>query len=230
MKKIKLLVVDDDIAITRLLSLNLRSRGYDVAVAGDGEEAIRVVEGDFFNLIILDIMLPKIDGIEVFRRIRAWSKIPVIILSAKGNEQDKVAALDMGADDYLTKPFSIPELMARIKTTLRHSESNREPAAQATTSIGAVEIDFSRQRVMVHGNEIKLTKTEFLVLQELVTNRDKVLTHQMILQKIWGAEYGLEKEYTRVFVSRLRKKLGDNTEHTPLIQTVNGVGYQICER
>ncbi|MFC1967483.1 response regulator transcription factor [Chloroflexota bacterium] len=228
MEKTHILVVDDDPSILRLVCTNLRARGYNVSSAVDGEEALEAVERDFVDLIILDLMMPKLDGVEVCRRIREWSDVPIVVLSARGDEKGKVECLELGADDYLTKPFGIAELMARIKTAMRHSDTNRGGVAMPTTfTSGDLEINFAMRRVTVGGREIKLTPTEYSVLQQLAVNKDKVLTHSMLLQSVWGSEYSSEKEYLRVFIGRLRKKL-EKGKKPGYIQTVPGVGYHLA--
>jgi len=229
MGKTHILVVDDDPAISRLLSTNLRARGYEVITATDGEEALDVIDREIIDLIILDIMMPKLDGIEVCRHIREWSRVPIIMLSARGDEKGKVHCLELGADDYLTKPFGVAELLARVKTTLRHSDATKVTPLQSTFTSGDLEINFPARRVTVGGNEVKLTPTEYSVLQQLVVNADKVLTHSMLLQRVWGEEYYSEKEYLRVFVGRLRKKLEADPENPRHIMTVPGVGYQFAQ-
>ncbi len=226
MDKTHVLVVDDDPAIIRLLCTNLKARGYNVTTAMDGKECLEAVEKDFVDLIILDIMMPKLDGVEVCRRIREWSNVPIIVLSARGDEKDKVKCLELGADDYLTKPFGIAELLARIKTALRHSDTSRLAASQPSTfTCRDLEINFAMRRVTVGGNEVKLTPTEYSVLQHLAVNANKVLTHTMLLQSVWGSEYHSEKEYLRVFIGRLRKKLEPDPQNPKYILTVPGVGY-----
>jgi two-component system KDP operon response regulator KdpE len=209
------------------LSTNLKARGYDIFTATNGEESLEAVQKDFIDLMILDLMMPKIDGVEVCRRVREWSDVPIIILSARGDENDKVKCLDLGADDYLTKPFGIAELMARIKTAFRHRGDPTVTPAQATFSYEGLEINFAKRRVTVDGREITLTPTEFALLQHLAVNSDKVLTHNMLLQSVWGNEYSSEKEYLRVFVGRLRRKLEPDPKNPKYIQTIPGVGYQI---
>ena len=229
MDKTHILVVDDDQAILRLLSTNLRARDYKVTTAMDGEEALEAVERDFVDLIVLDIMMPRLDGVEVCRRLREWSNVPVIVLSANGGEKDKVRCLELGADDYLTKPFGIAELMARIKTALRHGGSAKNtPAHPATFTCGDLEINFPLRRVTVAGTEVELTPTEYSLLQHLAINADKVLTHSMLLQSVWGNEYSSEKEYLRVFIGRIRKKLEADPQNPQYIQTVPGVGYHLA--
>ena len=227
MDKKKILVVDDDPAILRLLSTNLKARGYKVITATDGEEALETVQKDFIDLIILDIMMPKVDGVQVCRRIRVWSDIPIIILSARGDEKDKVKCLELGADDYLTKPFGIAELMARIKTAFRHrGDATAAPTPTKFTCDG-LEINFAKRRVTVKGREITLTPTEYSLLLQLATNSDKVLTHSMLLHSVWGNEYSSEKEYLRVFVGRLRRKLEPDPKNPRYIHTIPGVGYHL---
>jgi len=227
MEKKHILVVDDDPAILRLLSTNLKARGYEVASATDGDESLEAVQRNFVDLIILDIMMPGVDGVEVCRRIREWSDVPIIMLSARGDEKDKVKCLELGADDYLTKPFGIAELMARIKTAFRHRGDPTVAPAQSNFTCDGLEINFAKRRVTVNGNEITLTPTEFSLLQHLAVNSDKVLTHSMLLQSVWGNEYASEKEYLRVFVGRLRRKLEPDPKNPKYIQTIPGVGYHL---
>ena len=228
MDKKHILIVDDDPAILRLLSTNLKARGYEIFTATDGAESLEAVQKDFIDLIILDLMMPKIDGVEVCRRIREWSDVPIIILSARGDENDKVKCLELGADDYLTKPFGIAELLARIKTAFRHRGDPTVAPAQATFTCDGLEINYAKRRVTVNGKEVTLTPTEFALLQHLAVNSDKVLTHNMLLQSVWGNEYSSEKEYLRVFVGRLRRKLEPDPKNPKYIQTIPGVGYHIA--
>ncbi len=228
MHKKHILVVDDDPAILKFLSANLRARGYEVSLACSGLEALEILERNFVDLIILDIMMPKLDGIEVCRRVREWSQVPIIVLSARGDEKSKVESLEQGADDYLTKPFSIAELLARIKVALRHSETLRTPPGPSVFRCGELEINFAARRVTVGGREVRLTPTEYSLLQQLALNAGKVLTHGMLLQKVWGREYYSEREYLRVFVRRLRSKLEANPENPRYIITDPGVGYHLA--
>lgn len=228
MDKKRILVVDDDTAILRLLSTNLKARGYDVITATDGEEALEAVQKDYIDLIILDIMMPKVDGVQVCRHIREWSDIPIIILSARGDENDKVKCLELGADDYLTKPFGIAELMARINTAFRHRGDASVAPAQSSFTCDGLEINFAKRRVTVKGKEITLTPTEYSLLQQLAVNSDKVLTHSMLLHSVWGNEYSSEKEYLRVFVGRLRRKLEPDPKKPRYIHTIPGVGYHLA--
>lgn len=228
MDKKRILVVDDDTAILRLLSTNLKARGYDVLTATDGEEALEAVQKEYIDLIILDIMMPKVDGVQVCRHIREWSDIPIIILSARGDENDKVKCLELGADDYLTKPFGISELMARINTAFRHRGDASVAPAQSSFTCDGLEINFAKRRVTVKGREIVLTPTEYSLLQQLAVNSDKVLTHSMLLHSVWGTEYSSEKEYLRVFVGRLRRKIEPDPKNPRYIHTIPGVGYHLA--
>jgi two-component system KDP operon response regulator KdpE len=228
MRKTHILVVDDDPAILRFLCANLRARDYEVTVASDGEEALEAIQSDFVDLMILDIMMPKLDGVEVCRRVREWSHVPVIILSARGDEKDKVKCLELGADDYLTKPFGVAELLARIKTALRHADASRHTLRQPTFTCGGLEINFDMRRVTVDGTEVRLTPTEYSLLQQLASNAGKVLTHSMLLQKVWGDQYYSEKEYLRVFIGRLRHKIEPEPENPRYIMTDPGVGYHLA--
>jgi len=227
MKKTQILVVDDDPAMSRLVRTNLKARGYGVAAAMNGEEALETIEREFFNLIILDIMMPKLDGLEVCRRVREWSEVPIIILSARGDEKDKVTCLDLGANDYLTKPFGIAELVARIKAALRYSDVFRFKQDKPSLTCGEIEIDFLKRRVTVGGKEVSLTPTEYFLLQALAADVGKVLTHKMLLQKAWGAEYSDEKQYLTVYISRLRRKLEKDPDNPRYIITVPRVGYYL---
>lgn len=229
MEKTSILVVDDDPAISRLLCANLKARGYEVITAVDGEEALEVMDREIVHLIILDIMMPGMDGVEVCRRIREWSRVPIIMLSARGDEKGKVNCLELGADDYLTKPFGVAELIARVKTALRHSNATQIAPLQSTFTSGNMEINFPTRRVTVDGTEVKLTPTEYSLLEQLVVNVDKVLTHSMLLQRVWGEEYFSEKEYLRVFIGRLRKKVENEPENPKHIITVPGVGYHFAQ-
>jgi two-component system, OmpR family, KDP operon response regulator KdpE len=227
MNKLSILVADDDPSILRLLSANLKARDYEVIACVDGEEALRFVESEPLDLIILDIMMPKVDGIEVCRRVRTWSKVPIIMLSARGDEKDKVRCLELGADDYVTKPFGIAELMARITTALRHAQSAKIETTPANFVSGDMEINFATRCVKIGGKDIKLTPTEFTLLQELAVNAGKVLTHRLILQRVWGEEYQSEKEYIRVFIGRLRRKIEPDPDNPKHLLTIPGVGYQL---
>jgi DNA-binding response OmpR family regulator len=195
----------------------------------DGEEALRVIEQTLPALVILDITMPKLDGFEACRRVREWSQLPIIMLSARGGEQDKVKCLDLGADDYLVKPFAIGELLARVEAVLRRARAAEAPTAEPTFVSQGLHIDFAARRVTMADREVNLTPTEYSLLKELALHRGKVLTHRTLLNRVWGPEYGDESEYLRVFVNRLRHKLGDDAADPKYVRTVSGVGYTFLD-
>jgi two-component system, OmpR family, KDP operon response regulator KdpE len=226
MKKKCILVVDDEVSILRYVSARLRKEGYDIVTASNGEEGLRKAEEENPVLVILDIMMPKMDGFEVCSRLREWSEVPIIMLSAKGEENYKVKCLNLGADDYITKPFGTEELLARVGAVLRRTEATNAAPDRPPFTSGDLKVSFAQRQVMVSGSEVKLTPTEFSLLQELVLNAGKVLTHTQLLQKVWGPEYRDEKEYLHEFVRRLRKKLEADRENPKYILSIAGVGYQ----
>jgi len=225
----RILVVDDEAAIVKAVSAGLAARGYRATAVATGEAAVESIAHRPVDLIILDLGLPDIDGVEVCRRIRLWSDVPILILSAEGSEERKILALDEGADDYVTKPFSMPELLARVRVALR----NRRPASRdddrPVLECGDVEIDLARRTVRVGAEAITLTRKEFDFLAALARYPGRVLTHRTILQEVWGPDYGTEVQYLRVYASQLRKKLGDDPEH-PRLMTAPGVGYRLVDR
>jgi len=225
MKKTRILVVDDELSIVKFLRANCEKEGYEVLTAMNGSDALNVFDTELPDMVILDIKMPKMDGFEVCSRIREWSKIPIIMLSASGSEEDKVRCLNLGADDYITKPFGKDELMARVKAILRRIKSNEAPL-RVSFSCGPLNIDFIKRIVTINGDLIKLTPIEYNLLQELVLNAGKVLTHTHLLNKIWGPEYVDEKAYLHVFIPRLRAKIGDDPVNPRYIDTISGVGYQ----
>ena len=224
--KVQILVVDDEVTIIKYIRAILSENDYGVSTAMDGAAALEAVERELPDLVILDIMMPKMDGFEVCRRFREWSQIPIIMLSARADEQDKVKCLDLGADDYVTKPFGSEELMARVRALLRRADSPGATPARPVFTSGRLEVNFSGRRVTVAGQEVRLTRTEFDLLQELVLNTNKVLTHRMLLQKVWGPEYGEETEYLHVFIRRLRRDIEADPRHPSFIVTLPGVGYK----
>ena len=221
-----ILIVDDDPAIIKFIRANLKTQGYEALAAMDGSEALETIERELPELVILDIMLPGMDGFEICRRLREWSQIPIIMLSARGDEEDKVKCLDLGADDYISKPFGVSELLARVKAILRRVGTTGSSPAQSSFSRDCLEINFAQRRVTIDGNEVKLTPTEYQLLQELVLNAGKVLTHTYLLNKVWGSEYREEKEYLHTFVRRLRRKLEPDPMGPRYIVSVPAVGYQ----
>ncbi len=226
MKKTSVLVVDDELSIIKFLRTNLEAAGFKVLAAMNGAEALHVFETELPSLVILDIVMPEMDGFEVCHRLREWTQVPIIMLSAKGDESDKVKCLDLGADDYITKPFGKDELIARVRAVLRRAEAVATTVAKPSFACGDLQVTFASRQVTVAGNEVKLTPTEFSLLQEFVLNAGKVLTHTHLLNKVWGSEYRDEREYLHVFVRRLRSKLEIDPAKPRYILTVPGVGYQ----
>jgi len=225
----KILVVEDDPNIVDLIRSNLAVRGFETLVSTDGERVLQTLETEQPDLILLDLMLPTVDGFELCKQVRERSSVGVIVVSARGGDHDKVAALNLGADDYLTKPFSIDELLARIAATLRRTRPAAAPDAPATRIMLApdLEIDLSSQQVTRDGKDLHFTPTEFALLRELVINRGKLLTHAQLLRRVWGPGYETETEYVRVYVRRLRAKL--EPEGSPaLILTQSRVGYRLA--
>jgi DNA-binding response OmpR family regulator len=227
MKKMKVLFVDDDASIRKFVRANLEARDYQVFLAADGEEALKIVESELPDLILLDIMMPKLDGMEVCQRIREWSKIPIIMLTARESENDKVKCLDCGADDYLTKPFSLRELLSRIKAVLRRTLDKDDTVVKPNYVMGDLEVDLLRSRVYISGQEINLTRTEYKILSYLVTNAGRVITPDQILGKVWGEEYCGDNHIVQVSMARLRKCLSDNGRTPRYIETRMGIGYMM---
>ncbi|HEV2662700.1 MAG TPA: response regulator transcription factor [Ktedonobacteraceae bacterium] len=224
-----ILVVDDEPSIQHFIKRNLELRSFKVSLASNGLEALAQFEQANFSLVILDIMMPGMDGLEVCRRIRQRSTVPIIILTALGEETDKIAALDQGADDYLTKPFGVGELMARVKAVLRRNHWADEPASVGTQRFGELEIDFEQRRVWKAGTLVKLSPTEFALLQELALNPGKIFTHEALLRRVWGTEYRSESEYLRVYIGRLRRKLENDPARPAHILTEAGIGYYMVK-
>jgi two-component system KDP operon response regulator KdpE len=224
----KILVVDDepDVVESVRLGFTLQWREVDVVGAGSGEAGLDAVEDDQPDIVLLDVGLPDIDGFEVLRQIRAFSDVPVVMLTARDDSMDKVKGLELGADDYVTKPFNHLELMARVKAVLRRHEmpapASRAPSFQAAD----LEVDFARQEARLRGERLDLTPTEYKLLYHLVRNAGHVLQHGTLLAKVWGREYVDEVDYIRVYIRRLREKLGDDPEDPRYIRTERGLGYR----
>jgi two-component system, OmpR family, KDP operon response regulator KdpE len=219
-----ILVVDDEIQIRRFVRISLEANGYRVYEVASGEEAILKVAQVRPDLVILDIGLPDIDGFEVLRRLREWTAIPVIMLSVRDSDRDKIAALDMGADDYLVKPFSMEELMARIRVAQRHAQPQQDEPVFAS---GEIQVDFARRLVTLRGEMVKLTPTEYALLRLMIQHAGKVLTHQQILKAVWGPEYVHETHYLRVYFAQLRQKLEADPTRPRFLLTEPGVGYRL---
>jgi two-component system KDP operon response regulator KdpE len=227
-RKTRALVVEDDPNIVDLIRSNLAVRGFDTVVSVDGARALQLLETEEPDIVLLDLMLPEVDGFELCRNIRERSAVAIIVVSARGGERDKVTALNMGADDYMTKPFSIEELLARITATLRRTRPATAPQpGPPVVTAGEVVIDLAGQQVRRRGQPVHLTPTEFALLRELATNRGKLLTHAHLLRRVWGHGYETETEYVRVYVRRLRAKL-ETDEGPPLILTQPRAGYRFA--
>ncbi len=219
----RILVVDDEPQILRALTTTLRGAGYDVQQAATGHDALAAVAVHPPDAVVLDLILPDLSGIEVCREIRRASDVPVIVLSAVGEERTKVDALDAGADDYVTKPFGVEELEARLRAVLRRVPQAPEPVV----TLDDVTVDLEAQLVTRDGRPVSLTRTEFLLLRFMVENRGKLLTHRMILQKVWGPSYQVESHYLHVYMSRLRQKLEADPAHPRHLMTEPGAGYRL---
>jgi len=223
------LVVDDEKPLRDFVRRNLEVRGYHVLSAANGLEALAIFERERIDLIILDLMMPHLDGLEVTRRLREVSTVPIIVLSALDEESDKVRAFDLGADDYLTKPFGVEELLGRVKAVLRRARWAAAGAQGERLVRGEICVDLESHRVTVSGREISLTPTEYNLLVFLMCNAGKVLSHQLILQQVWGPQYGNEAEYLRVYIGRLRRKIEADPLHPRYLHTEHGLGYRFQE-
>jgi two-component system KDP operon response regulator KdpE len=221
----RVLVVDDDRALLRALTVGLSAQGYEVITAVDGSGGITRTAVDKPDVVLLDLGLPDIDGLDVCSRIRQWTDVPVIVLSAAGSEQRKVSALDGGADDYVTKPFGMAELEARIRAALRHGSRPGPLDEEQDLDVGELHLDLVHHTAYMKGEQLELTSREFDLLAFLARNAGKLCTQRMILERVWGPGYGTESQYLRVYVYRLRRKLGD--EGGGLLRTSPGVGYTL---
>jgi two-component system KDP operon response regulator KdpE len=224
--KVLILVVDDEPQIRRLLTVTLEANGYRVLTAAAGQEGLVLAAQHRPAVVVLDLGLPDLSGHEVLRRLREWSQAPVIILSVQDDETGKVAALDAGADDYVTKPFNTGELLARLRVALRHIA---QPDEAALFQTGPLLVDLASRRVTVHGREVKLTVTEYHFLRFLVRHAGKVLTHRQILREVWGPGHEEHTHYLRVYVAHLREKIEADASRPELIITEPGVGYRLLE-
>jgi len=226
MSNARILVVDDDPQIRRVMRMTLVSNGYMVSDARNGEEALEALRGEKCDLVLLDINMPGIGGLETCRLIRDSSEIPIIVLTVRNTERDKVEALDAGADDYVTKPFGTPELLARIRAALRRAPQLAEGLPEVL-SLGEIEIHFSGRRIRNGEKEISLTPKEVDLLHYLAANRNSPVPHAKLLQTVWGPDYGNEVEYLRVFINRLRNKIEPDPSKPRYLLTVPRVGYQL---
>lgn len=221
---LQILIIDDEIQIRRFLRISLEANGYRVHEAIDGKEGIVKTAQARPDLVILDMGLPDMDGLDVLKRLREWTQTPVLVLSVRDSDRDKVAMLDAGADDYLTKPFSMDELLARLRTALRHAQPQPQ---ESTFTSGRLHVDLTRRQVTVDGESVKLTPTEYALLRLMIQHAGKVLTHQQILRAVWGTEYVHETHYLRVYFAQLRQKIEANPALPELLLTEPGVGYRL---
>ncbi len=221
----RILVVDDEPQIRRAVRSGLSAQGYQVLLAADGEEALDMAASRPVDLVVLDLGLPDMDGLEVCRQLREWSSVPIIVLSVRAGEHDKVGALDEGADDYLTKPFGMEELLARIRANVRRARA--APHEEPVFTTGSLTLDMARHVVTLAGQEVKLTRMEYDVLRYLALNAGRVITHRAILRAVWGEEYEDETQYLRVHIGRLRRKLEPDPARPQYIITEPGVGYRL---
>jgi two-component system, OmpR family, KDP operon response regulator KdpE len=226
-----ILIVEDDAPMRRFLRMALSHQGYRVLEADTGRLAMTVILARPPDLILLDLGLPDIDGTSILERVREWSQVPIVILSARGQEVDKVGALNAGADDYLTKPFGVPELLARIRVALRHAAALRDLGASESAQFqtGDLRVDLSARRVTVRGEAIHLTPIEYRLLAAFVKNAGKVLTHQYLLREVWGPTCDRQTHYPRMYVANLRRKLEDDPADPRYLLTEQGVGYRLVE-
>jgi two-component system KDP operon response regulator KdpE len=227
-KKLKILFADDEPKIRMFIRANLEARDYEVHLSENGEVAVEKAASILPDIVILDVNMPGMDGIEACRRIREWADIPIIMLSVRGEEKDKVRALDEGADDYVTKPFGMEELLARIRVAVRRS-SGVPPVTSTVFNADDLEIDLVKQVVKKNGQIVKLTRTEYELLFYMVTNYGKILTHRELLHNVWGSEYGEEAEYIRVFIGQLRRKIEDDPSNPRFIVTEPRIGYRFIK-
>ena len=221
----RILVVDDEIEIMRALQRSLTAHGFEVFTAASGEDALEAIAHYRPDLILLDLGLPGMSGLEVCKQVRMQSNLPIIVLSVKDTERDKVLALDLGADDYVSKPFSMNEVLARVRVALRHAaqiQSGTEPIF----TVGPLRVDFAQRQVQVNGQEVKLTPTEYDLLKVLINNSGKIMTRQMLLSQVWGTGYGSEAHYLHVYIGQLRRKIEPDPAHPRFILTISGVGYR----
>lgn len=225
----RILIVEDDPQMRRLLRTTLKGHGYPITEALTASEAVSLATQHLPDLVLLDLGLPDGDGIAVTRRLREWSSVPIIVLSARGRERDKVEALDAGADDYLTKPFGTGELLARIRVALRHAAVRPDAPTDPSLVVGSLVIDPIKRVVTQRGSEVHLTPTEYRLLLHLARNLDRVLTHRQVLGEVWGPGHATQTEYLRVFMLQLRRKLELDPARPQLIVTEPGVGYRMRE-
>ncbi|HEX7663505.1 MAG TPA: response regulator [Polyangiaceae bacterium] len=225
--KSTILVIEDEAQMSKFVRLSLTAQGYRVIEASTGEEGLRQAVQHTPDLVVLDLGLPDLDGMEVTRRLREWSVAPILVVSARGREEDKVKALDEGADDYLTKPFGTGELLARIRVALRHAGRSAHDPAVTTATLGDVTIDLAKRLVFANGEEVHLTPIEFKLVAMLVKHAGMVLTHKQLLDQVWGPGHAHQTQYLRVYMTQLRHKLEKNAARPKYLLTEPGVGYRL---
>jgi DNA-binding response OmpR family regulator len=228
-KKTTILAADDDPQILRLVTRNLQLDGYEVIAVSDGAAALEQIEAHAPDLALLDVMMPRLDGFAVTQRVREFSAVPILILTARGQDADKIRGLDLGADDYLTKPFSVEELLARVRAVLRRTQLSAEAQSlSATTTIGELRVDYVQHLVTLRGQEVTLTPTEYRLLAYLAQNAGRVVTQDLLLEHVWGPEYTGESHMLQVNINRLRRKIEDDHTHPRYLLTKVGVGYLLA--
>ena len=228
----KILIVEDEQSIARFISAILNANGYETLLARTGSEAVSIISSNCPDLVILDLGLPDMDGIDILKDLRSWSSLPVVVVSARSHERDKVEALDMGADDYLTKPFGTDELLARVRTAIRHTRTvsgSDEVARQGTYTVGDMVIDYNKHQVLIRGENAKLTLSEFRIVALLGKFAGKVLTYDYIIRELWGPRAGNDNQILRVNMANIRRKIEKNPAEPQYIFTEVGVGYRMAE-
>jgi DNA-binding response OmpR family regulator len=230
-KKTTILTADDDPQILRLVARNLQLEGYEVIAVSDGRAALEQIEAHAPDLALLDIMMPRMDGFTLTQRVREFSSVPIILLTARGQDQDKIRGLDLGADDYLTKPFSVEELLARVRAVIRRTQFATDAhGLSATTTVGELSIDYTQHLVTMRGREVTLTPTEYRILAYLAQNAGRVITQDLLLEQVWGPEYSGESHMLQVNINRLRRKIEDDHTHPRYLLTKVGIGYLLAHQ
>jgi two-component system KDP operon response regulator KdpE len=224
----RILAIEDDKEIRRFLRASLVNSGYHLIESATGEEGLTKIADERPALVLLDLGLPDIDGLTVIRRVRAWSNVPIIVISARGNEADKIKALDSGADDYLTKPFGVGELMARIRVALRHVGEAPSESELSAFTVGDLCIDFRQHQVSLRGREVRLTPIEYRILTTLARRAGQLVTHRQLLKEVWGPDRVLDKHYLRVYITYLRRKIEPDAARPRYVLTEPGIGYRLA--
>jgi two-component system, OmpR family, KDP operon response regulator KdpE len=226
----KILIVEDESEVRRFLRVSLAIQGYRLFEAETGEEGLNLAGSEHPDLVLLDLGLPDTDGLDVIRSLRGWTQVPIVVLSARHRETEKVKALDAGADDYLTKPFGVRELLARIRVALRHAEQVRDEASEPVFTVGTLRVDLARHQVFVGENEVHLTPIEFRILTTLIKYSGRVVTHRQLLKKVWGTDSLVQTPYLRVYMTHLRRKIEENPARPLFLLTDPGIGYRLASK